>query len=129
MRTARTIGIKEDGSEVIIHPKKTAIGIQVADFAKMGLEGIPKPFVLVEFQTSDGKLRSVRFGPTAGLKDAHIRADEKLANRQKILEQQAKEREAKAKAEAAERQKRINELNAAKEAAKAAARKVPAATK
>jgi len=118
MRTARTIGIKADGKEEILHPKSTAIQKQLADFNDYAANGIPKGLAAVEFQTSDGRVRTLRDGITSAVKSAEEKAEAKKKSREKWLADQKKAQEAKAKEEAAERQKRIDAANASKEAAK-----------
>jgi hypothetical protein len=77
MRTARTIGIKEDGSESVIHPKSTCVTIQEADFQKFAAGRIPSGFVVIEFQKSDGPCRTLRATEMVSLKEAISRAEEK----------------------------------------------------
>lgn len=120
MRTARTIGITEKGEEEIIHPKATPIQKQLGAFQEMARTGIPKKYAAVEFQTSDGRVRTLRNGITAGLKDAEARAADKLENRKKWLADQAKKQAEAEKAAAKERQDRIDSANAHKEKAKKA---------
>lgn len=120
MRTARTIGITEKGEETIIHPKSTPIQKQLGDFQEMARKGIDKKFAAVEFQTSDGRIRTLRNGISAALKDAEARAADKLKNREKWLKEQAAKREEAEKKAAEERQERINKANAEKEKAKKA---------
>src|SRR5690349_7298891 len=120
MRTARTIGIAEDGKETIIHPKTTPVTKQIADCAKMVADGLPKQFVLVELQTSDGRVKEYRNGISAGVKAAQDRAAVKLRDREKILNQQAEARKKQEAEKAKEAQKRIDAANAQKEAAKKA---------
>lgn len=120
MRTARTIGITEKGEEEIIHPKATPIQKQLGEFQEMARKGVPKKFSAVEFQTSDGRVRTLRNGISANLKDAEARAADKLENRKKWLQAQAdKQAEAFKKAKE-DQQTRINAANAEKEKAKKA---------
>jgi len=120
MRTARTIGITEKGDEEIIHPKSTPIHKQLGDFQEMASKGISKKFAAVEFQTSDGRVRTLRNGITAGLKEAEERAQDKLANSEKWHKEQAEKRAKADKKEAEETQARITAANAEKEKAKKA---------
>jgi ADP-ribose pyrophosphatase YjhB (NUDIX family) len=120
MRTARTIGIKEDGSEVILHPKSTCITVQLADWNKIAATGIPKGFVAVDYQTSDGAVRTLREDTLVTVKEANARAEQKQKDAAQWHKKQADARAAAEKAEAEERQKLINAANAAKELAKAA---------
>lgn len=120
MRTARTIGITEKGDEEIIHPKSTPIQKQLGDFTKMAREGISKKFAAVEFQTSDGRVRTLRNGITAGLKEAEERAKDKLENNEKWQKEQAEKRAKADKKEADDTQARITAANAEKEKAKKA---------
>lgn len=119
-RSARTIGIKDDGSEVIIHPKATSITTQLADWQKIATTGLPKGFVTVEFQPSDGPVRTFSKGTLVSTKEAEARAEQKQKDAATWHKKQADERAAKEKSEAAERQKLIDAANAAKEAAKKA---------
>ena len=120
MRTARMIGITEKGEEEILHPKSTPIHKQLGDFQEMASKGISKKFAAVEFQTSDGRVRTLRNGITAGLKDAEARAQDKKENADKWLKDQAEKRTSAQKKEADEQQARINAANAEKEKAKKA---------
>ena len=118
MRTARTIGIKEDGSEVILHPKSTCITVQLGDWNKIATTGLPKGFVAVEFQPSDGPTRAFREDTLISVKEAEARAEAKQKEAAAWHKKQADAKAAAEKAEAAERQKRIDAANAAKEEAK-----------
>ena len=120
MRTARTIGITDKGDEEIIHPKATPIQKQLGSFQEMARSGVPKKFAAVEFQTSDGRIRTLRTGISAGLKDAEARASDKLDNRKKWLKEQAEKRATAEKKATEEQQARINAANAEKEKAKKA---------
>lgn len=120
MRTARMIGITDKGEEEILHPKSTPIQKQIGDFQEMSRKGIAKKFAAVEFQTSDGRTRTLRNGITAGLKDAEARAQDKKDNADKWLKDQAEKRSSAQKKEAEEQQARINAANAEKEKAKKA---------
>lgn len=129
MRTARTIGIKKDGSEVVIHPKTVPIDKQLAEFRTLAATGVPKEFVEIEFQASDSRVRSLRNGISAGLKSAEDRANDKVKNREKWLADQKKAVAERAAAKAKEQADRIAAANAAKEAAKKALQGVAAAVK
>lgn len=120
MRTARTIGIKDDGSEAIIHPKSTCITVQLADWNKYATAGIPKGFVAVEYQTSDGSVRTLREDTLITAKEAEARAAQKQKDAAAWHKKQAEAKAAAEKAEDEERQKRIDAANAHKELAKAA---------
>ena len=119
MRTARTIGIKDDGSEAIIHPKSTCITTQLADWNKYATSGIPKGFVAIEYQTSDGSVRTLREDTLVTVKEAAARAEQKQKDAAAWHKKQADAKATAEKADAEERQKRIDAANAAKEAAKA----------
>lgn len=120
MRTARTIGIDEGGKETIIHPKSTCITKQLAEWNQIATNGIPKGFVSVEYQTSDGPVRSLSKATLVSVKEAEARAAAKQKDAAAWHKKQKDAQEAKEKAEAAERQKLIDAANAAKEAAKKA---------
>lgn len=120
MRTARTIGIKEDGTEVILHPKSTCITKQLAEWNKIAAAGIPKGYAAVEYQTSDGPVRTLSKATLVSVKEAEARAHDKQKNAEAWHKKQADERAAREKAEAAERQKKIDASNAAKLAARTA---------
>ncbi len=124
MRTARTIGIKSDGTEVILASARIPADKQRRDFNNLG-GNFPKD--VVEIHYCEGPFKTRHKDKSANvakqIADAEKRAADKLANSRKIqAEQEAKydaERKARAKATADENAKLI----AAKEASKAAAAK------
>lgn len=120
MRTARTIGIKDDGSEVVIHPKATSITVQLSDWQKIAATGLPKGFVAVEFQPSDGPARTFSKGTLVSTKEAEARAEQKQKDAAAWHKKQSDAQAAKEESEAAERQKLIDAANADKEAKKKA---------
>lgn len=120
MRTARTIGIKEDGTEVILHPKTTCITVQLADWNQIAANGIPKGYVAVEYQPSDGPVRVLSRATLVSVKEAEARAEAKQKDAAAWHKKQKDAQEAKEKAETEARQKQIDAANAAKEAAKKA---------
>lgn len=120
MRTARTIGIKPDGTEVLIHGSSVPLAKQAGGFREMSVKGIPKDYAEVHFQRSDGVLKRLRNGVNAAVKDAQARIKDKLENSEKWIKQQAEFRNKAVKAAQAERQKQIDAVNAPKEAAKKA---------
>ena len=125
------IGIKEDGSEVVLHPRTSPIPAQDSDFNKFAGAGLPKGYVAVEYQKSDGPSRTIRVGTLVTLKEAEERAEQNKKDAAAWHKKQADARAAAEKKENAERQARIDAANAAKEKAKAelVAASQPATTK
>lgn len=120
MRTARTIGIRDDGSEAIIHPKSVCITVQLAEFNKLPATGLPKGFVAVEFQPSDSPARILRADALASVAEALARAEKKQKHADELTRKQAEAKAAQEKSEAVARQQKIDAANAAKESEKAA---------
>lgn len=118
MRTARTIGTKADGSEVILAPSSTPIPEQLEAFQAYAVKGLPKDYVRVEYRTSDGPVRFLTAASLVSVREAEARAQDKLMNRADWLARQAEEKAKADKAEAAERQRKLDAVNAGKESQK-----------
>lgn len=118
MRVARTIGVKADGSEVILAASSEPIHEQVAQFNSYAVRGLPKDYVRVDFQTSDGRLRQLSAATLAAIKEAEARANEKLENRDQWLARQAQAKAEAAAKEKAEAQAKLDAVNSTKAALK-----------
>lgn len=59
MRTARTIGINEDGSEVLLADSRIPINEQRQRYAAYFAKGLPAGVVRVDLMTSDGRLKTL----------------------------------------------------------------------
>ena len=118
MRTARTIGIKADGSEVILADSRQPIHEQSIAFNSYAVEGLPAGVVRVDFQTSDGRARILSAATLVAIKAAEDYVREKVEKRGDWLAKQAAQKAEAEKAAAAVRQAEIDKANQGKAALK-----------
>lgn len=77
MRTARTIGIKSDGSEVLLCDSRTPADVQLAAFRAYPAKGFPDGVVRIDYCTSDGRTRSMSAAALAAVSAAIKQVEEK----------------------------------------------------